>query len=546
VRTENAATYGADGGIARAATCISDKAARGMGSRPAIVAACCSAAVAQGGRPGMPLVEAQSLVRKLGVAPYDPAADRRALVKCAEACERFSPRIALEDRDEPECLLFDISNLEHLWKSEAHLVRQVQAFVTKRGYLARLALGDTIGAAWAAAHFPSQRVGSYSSPRKEEEQIPNVECRITNEKAIGSSFVIPHSSLNLPLQSLRIAEETTLLLRELGVETVGQLMALPRDALAARFGDELLLRLDQWTGAGREVIEPCRALPALEASYVFEEPTGDRTALAVVLRELVNQLAQQLAARDQGAVRLVCSLRYGSVPRASLQVGLLQPSASPRQLWELVELHLETVALAGEVDRVELRAAITGRLGERQGELFAARWPTDPHLLAVLVNRLSSRLGHDRVLRARPRASPVPERAMRWVSVMEQSVRREARGARKKIRNSDRGLAFDHPQFRVPPECRNPRSILPLRLYPVPQPVEVVCIAPDGPPQFVWLEQRREPIVACAGPERIETLWWRGPSVRRDYYRAATEAGAHLWMFRQLPTGRWFVHGIFE
>ena len=43
--------------------------------------------------------------------------------------------------------------------------------------------------------------------------------------------------------------------------------------------------------------------------------------------------------------------------------------------------------------------AVVGRLGERQGELFADRWPTDPHQLAVLVNRLSSRLGSERVLR---------------------------------------------------------------------------------------------------------------------------------------------------
>ena len=30
------------------------------------------------------------------------------------------------------------------------------------------------------------------------------------------------------------------------------------------------------------------------------------------------------------------------------------------------------------------------------------------------------------------------------------------------------------------------------------------------------------------GPERIETLWWRGPSVRRDYYRIAVESGEPL------------------
>jgi hypothetical protein len=84
-----------------------------------------------------------------------------------------------------------------------------------------------------------------------------------------------------------------------------------------------------------------------------------------------------------------------------------------------------------------------------------------------------------------------------------------------------------------------------LLLEPEPQSLEVVCVAPDGPPQFVWLEGRRERIVECAGPERIETLWWRGRSLRRDYYRIATERGSHLWIFRRRSDARWFLHGAF-
>src|SRR5215213_3180118 len=61
-----------------------------------IVAACCEKAITQGVRPGMPLAEAQALVRDLKVTVYEPAADRRALVKLAEEGERFSPRVALE------------------------------------------------------------------------------------------------------------------------------------------------------------------------------------------------------------------------------------------------------------------------------------------------------------------------------------------------------------------------------------------------------------------------------------------------------------------
>ena len=38
-----------------------------------------------------------------------------------------------------------------------------------------------------------------------------------------------------------------------------------------------------------------------------------------------------------------------------------------------------------------------------------------------------------------------------------------------------------------------------------------------------------------AGPERVESGWWDGGDVRRDYYRVATGEGQQAWAFR--PAG---------
>jgi protein ImuB len=361
------------------------------------------------------------------------------------------------------------------------------------------------------------------------------------ESVSGSRLSTLDSRLELlPVEALRIDSDTAALLRQLGIETIDQLAGLPREELAARFGDQLLRRLDQLTVTGREVAEPHRALVPLEVCCDLEEPTADRQMLAHVLGQLVERLARQLAARGQGAVRMVCLLRCtdgGSVP---LRVGLLQPSASARQLLELIDLHLERLVLQAEVDRVELRVAVAGRLGQRQGELFADRWSSDPHQLALLINRLSSRLGHEQVLRAELRPSPVPERAVRWVAAVEGRKDKETRrGGDKERKRRSRSPCLPL----SPSPCPLPR---PLLLHRKPQALEVVCVAPDGPPQFVWWQNRRQQITHFAGPERIETLWWRGPSVRRDYYRIAVESGNHLWIFRRLTDGRWFLHGAFE
>src|SRR6185503_3143944 len=117
---------------------------------------------------------------------------------------------------------------------------------------------------------------------------------------------------------------------EVGVETVDQLAALPRDGLASRFGDELLRRLDQLTGPARGVVEPHRALAPLEIIYALEGPKGDRAVLGYIVRQFVEQLARRLAARDEGAVQILCSLRCTDGHTMPLRVGWLQPSANPR------------------------------------------------------------------------------------------------------------------------------------------------------------------------------------------------------------------------
>jgi protein ImuB len=76
--------------------------------------------------------------------------------------------------------------------------------------------------------------------------------------------------------------------------------------------------------------------------------------------------------------------------------------------------------------------------------------------------------------------------------------------------------------------------------------VQATSIVPDGPPiRFTW-RGREHRVARWWGPERIETGWWRGPHVRRDYYRVDTTTGERLWLFRERPGGDWFVHGVFE
>ena len=48
------------------------------------------------------------------------------------------------------------------------------------------------------------------------------------------------------------------------------------------------------------------------------------------------------------------------------------------------------------------------------------------------------------------------------------------------------------------------------------------------------------------GPERIESGWWDGGDVTRDYFLAESPSGSRYWIYRECRMDRrWFLHGIF-
>ena len=86
----------------------------------------------------------------------------------------------------------------------------------------------------------------------------------------------------------------------------------------------------------------------------------------------------------------------------------------------------------------------------------------------------------------------------------------------------------------------------PLCLMSRPTEIAVTSLIPDGPPLSFRYEGRPHAVVHSVGPERIETGWWRGPHVHRDYFRILTDTGRGSWLFRDRRTNRWFLHGWFD
>jgi protein ImuB len=52
------------------------------------------------------------------------------------------------------------------------------------------------------------------------------------------------------------------------------------------------------------------------------------------------------------------------------------------------------------------------------------------------------------------------------------------------------------------------------------------------------------PLKILSGPERLCGNWWQSEQ-KRDYYLVSDSEGSRYWIFRELLSNQWFVHGVF-
>ena len=103
---------------------------------------------------GQSLSDARALVPNLLVREIDRAALAAAFADFADWHSDASPMVALlTDKAAYGDLVLDITGVSHLFGGEAAMLRRLLARLEKLGFTARGAVADSVGAAWALAHF---------------------------------------------------------------------------------------------------------------------------------------------------------------------------------------------------------------------------------------------------------------------------------------------------------------------------------------------------------------------------------------------------------
>lgn len=490
------------------------------------IAAANPAAVALGIKVGMSLADARALHPTVITKTANPLRENKDLHALADSCERFTPLVAFDASDG---LMLDVTGCEHLFGGAEGMANAIARHAARRGFMTRLAMAETPGAAWALSHFAP-----------DADPSPHTEGDLAERLS------------PLPLAALRLPGDSVAALEQVGLRRIADLLSMPRAALASRFGAYTLLRLDQALGRTGEALTPHRPPPPVRVRHDWETPLLRSEDLAGATEHLLQDLCQQLAAAEQGArqVAVACYDTEGRVHRAVARTSM--PVRQAKRLAALLLPRMEAFDLGFGIDTLTLSALQVEQWRPAHDGLWHAAEQFD-EAQAAMIDKISQRHGPKGVVRMAPVASYLPEKQMRPLPALTHSaaeVRQLWQGWRSPI---------PHP--------------MPVRLLAKPEPIKVSAPPPDYPPTRLRWRNAVHTVAHSEGPMRITPEWWNDAPAddpaeplahhTRDYYRLELPTGPLLWVFCRgrtappslstpprspttPPMPEWFVHGIYN
>jgi protein ImuB len=529
--------------------------------------------VANGAAQKRGIVSGMSIAGALGLDPdiaihlRDERAEAAALKNIALWAGQWTSTIAIES---PANVLLEISGCLNYFGGLSTLLGRIDAGLAAIGFSAVVATAPTASAASLLARAgqsiaiedeASVRAGVAASekgaashprenitlrhPRESGDPVAFVQ-KTPDSHFIDSSLVvrergkdtdIDSALASLPVGLLDGADKLMDTLWGIGVRTLGDVLALPRDGFARRFGANLLDQIDRARGN----LPDARALFVAPERYhgqlELPAPVHETEALLFAVRRLVVELAGFLNGRGAGVTRMRFDLVHEDVPPTSIVIGL----AATRQIEHMQNVlreRLGQLQLPDRVEAIRLVSEETAPLDGKEGELFQGAGK-DVEAGTQLVERLRARLGEGAVHALALHADHRPERAQAtsqgtqagtqamsmgaWATT--QAVKGNAQATRANVGTSSTkgSMSKDERTQRSSP-------VRPLWLF--------------AEPRLLGTEPASAEVKLLSGPERIESGWWDDHEVGRDYFIGRDAQGAEVWLYRDRG-GQWFMQGVF-
>ena len=441
---------------------------------------------------GMVLADARVIVPSLKNFDDIPGLPQKLLTSIAKWCMRFSPIAAI---DEPDGIIIDATGCTHLWNGETFYIDSIVKRLKQLGYTVNASIADTAGKAWAIAHFGNRET-------------------ITHHDGELNAFLF------LPVAALRLEVESIARLNKLGLLQIQDILSMPRSVLRRRFGNHLLMRLDQAMGRQEEVIQPvqptepyCERLPCLE-------PIVTATGIEIALKRLLEVLCERLLHEGKGIRKLSFKGYRVDGNIQAIDIGTNRASSNAHHLFKLFEIKISSIEPALGIELFTLEALKVENVNSTQEKFWDKACGLGNPELVKLLDRVSNKIGVESIHRFLPAEHHWPERSVKIAASLNENATIQWRTDLQR----------------------------PIHLLQNPEPIWATALIPDYPPMLFRYQNKLHKVEKADGPERIEREWWIEEGQHRDYYAVEDEEGKRYWLFRSghySENYQWFIHGFF-
>ena len=315
---------------------------------------------------------------------------------------------------------------------------------------------------------------------------------------------------------LQLDKEQNRRLYNMGVRKIRDIWRLPVDGVHKRFGSDFVNRLNKALGIAPEPTRNYVPPPAFATSHDLPYEVENLYRLLPVVDEMLQQLCKFLQQRDLSTSHLVLSLIHEKRSRTEIDMGLRQPSRCRDHLLLLMETHFTNLSIPAPVIGLKLAVKQFDAFDSASDSLLVedragGKAGISNKNLDQFMEQLHARLGDGSLKSINTVAEHCPEYATEQLNYVDSKAPTAAAAI-----------------------ASNPRPFWLLD--------EPIMLSLRGGKLY-----HQQAITLISGPERIETYWWSGQDIRRDYYIAREQNGSRLWVYRERNGERnWYLHGYFS
>ncbi|NNL56698.1 MAG: DNA polymerase Y family protein [Pseudomonadales bacterium] len=470
---------------------------------------CNEAAGARGIEAGLNVSTALALANELVLVERDLQREQQRLTHLAEWLYRFSSQLLpYQNCRGNYSLLLEIGGSLRLFNGLHNLLAQLSAQLrdnplNPQGFTHNFGLAHTLKAAELSARFAPVTNKTIAATGKHD-PAPGIAQRDQTPVAL------------LDCEAKAIAQ-----CEDLGLVTLGDVLALPEATLGKRFNAAFMRHLDQLQGKSPDPQTWYQPANHFNRELFYIDGLRSHADLQYPMQQLLQVFCHYLQQRQLSCNSIRWSFTRFSKKKHSLRVHLSRAQANYHNLLELSALQLEQLPLDSPVECVALQCQQLLPAQQQHLDLFAK--PDNKGDFSLLADKLTGKLGNEVLWQAGNYNQPLPEQANAAIPFAQQASRKanptttRATAARKHKSAQQQGINAATANCSTA-QANTDTLQQPSWLLREPLPLEH-C----GKQVFL----RGKQLFLLKGPQRLDCNWWSKRACR-DYFVAGLACQAAM------------------